>query len=195
MYLKCVYPYVERPSLWARIFRKKKSFEIPPSLEGRYNDLIGMMISWMKERKFIEKRDLNEEFGIKYIPTAGGIQNPLYLGIATFNLRRLILNTVDEKGRTPLESYLHLISDNENGMYYPLSGFITLIDTLVAFYPEELLDCIVNKVYRALSTFNDDEQWKDWVLLHQQHPYLWITFFVQFLLYRYSDPRIMVPPQ
>lgn len=195
MYLKCTYPYVERPSLWSRLFKKKKSFEIPPSLEGRYNDLIGVLIAWMKERQFIQSRDKNDEFGIKYIPTPGNLSTPSYLGIATFNLRRLILDETDEKGRTPLESYLHLISDHANGIYYPLSDFISLIDSLVAFYPEELLDCIVNKVYRSVATFSNKDEWNDWVLLHQYHPYLWITFYIQFLLYRYSDPRLMVRPQ
>jgi hypothetical protein len=191
MYLKCIYPYATRRNLFQRLFRKNKTYEIPPSLEGRYNDLIGVMISWMRERNFIGEQ-LQSDSVIKFKPSTSAIGGSLYLGIATFNLRRLVLDTQDENGRTPLENYLHLISDNANGVVQPLSDFINLIDSLVAFYPEELLDCIINKIYRALCTFGDKEEWDAWVYLHQTQPFLWVTFLVQFLLYRYSDPRMMV---
>ena len=181
----CRYPYLKKIPFWKRPFIKHKEPEILPSDEGRYNALIKYVLEWMESRSFF-KLQITGENEFVCIPYPydqhPGLKRSFHQ-IMTFNMRTL----VNEEGWIALTG---LLMDENNGR--GTTDFIQLINTLISLFPEEMINTLISKLYRGVSSIVErQDRWEEWAQVHRNHPYVWIALLCNVLTYRFGDPRLI----
>lgn len=185
MYLfLCRYPYIRWIPWWKRPFVRDRFEEILPSDEGRYKDLERYVLIWLGQRGFYDR--LTEENGELrwFINTPVQYGRPLVTS-PTMNMRTLL----DPEETRRLKG---LLMDENNGILRGATDLIQLIDTLASLYPERILNTIITKMYKGVSTIvTHTDEWENWVHYHQQNPYIWMVIWWNVLLSRYGDLRVI----
>ena len=186
MYLfLCRYPYIQKVPLWKRPFVRHRFEEILPSDEGRYKEMERYVLIWMNQRGFFKSLEVMENFEKEYrcmIDLQNLTPKAMHYA-ATFNMRTLL----DPEETRRLKG---LLMDERNGR--GATDLIHLIDTLVSLFPERILNTVITKLYRGVSSIvTQSDRWEEWVEYHAHNPYIWMVIYWNHLMNRYGDPRAM----
>lgn len=179
------YPYIKPHTPWTWLFGyKERSYDIPDTLRGQYENMVYYVLRWMATRGFFSGVHISDRGELSAPLSPEAIQGSCpYAIILTFNMRRL----PDEDAVAELLDHTR-DTDRTRG----ITDYISLSTALATLYPESLINLVINKTYRGLASIDNGFEESAFEDLHTTYPYLWIMIFMNQLAIRFSEPRVVM---
>lgn len=176
-------PYVRPINTW-----KGSSESIPLTLDlydeniTQDQNLTAFLLSWMHDRKIITYN--TDDRGVpKVVVTKRGLQEGGVYDIANYNLRRLVyINDLD--------AFIQSILDND--IRHLMTDIQSLAILIPSLYPESLVNIRINKIYRSMDAIPVEDAELSWDEIHQSYPFMWVILYLQLLLFRFGDMRVVI---
>lgn len=175
------YPYyTTRPLSTPR----PSDYDVPEHMRAQYENMTLFILKWMTMRRFFSEVSISDFGEIRAV-----ISEDARTGTCPFSIiLKTNLRTLADPAT--LTQFLERIQDTTEQT--GVTDYINLISTIAATYPETLVNQVVNKVYRAVTSISYGVPDEVWVEIHSTHPYLWMVMYMNILANRYSDPRLVM---